>query len=76
MRNRDLATWLHRLDSYTNAEFGRARTLATVAEICMACGSDVQDDGFGGLCQACAAKRRPDSTVIHMFRPMTRRART
>ena len=30
MRNRDLATWLHRLDSYANVEFRRARTLATV----------------------------------------------
>ena len=33
--------WLHGLDTYTNAEFGRARTLSGVRDECVGCGSFV-----------------------------------
>lgn len=74
MRNPNLTDWLHRLDSYTNAEFGQARTLAAIRDACIACGGDAPDPDIGGLCKKCAAKRRPDNTEVILFRPLRRRA--
>ena len=69
----ELLRWLHRLDSYTNAEYGRSRTLCNVSDLCVACGrTDPQRDAFG-LCAECARRREPDHSEIVLFRPMTRK---
>ena len=69
----DVVRWLHQLDTYTNAEFGRARTLSSVAEECVACGrTQVQTDEFG-LCAPCARRREPYDGEIVLFRPKVRR---
>ena len=66
----ELLTWLHQLDSYTNAEFGRARSLAAMRGECVACGGEARDTGTSGLCATCAAKRRPDHSEVVLFRPL------
>jgi hypothetical protein len=66
------AAWLHRLDSYTNAEYGRPLTLSVEDGLCVACGA-VTPLGPDGACRACAAKRRPDSSEVLLFRPVKRR---
>ena len=38
LSNPEAASWLRRLDSYTNAEFGRSRTLCAIQDVCVACG--------------------------------------
>ena len=72
MANLDLRDWLHGLDSYTNAEFGHARTIAVVHDVCVACGGPAMAPDAGGLCPVCAAKRRPDHTEIVLFRALRR----
>ena len=67
-----LTDWLHGLDSYTNAEFGRAVTVAGIRAECVACAVRVPAFGAGGLCEKCAAKRRPDHTEIVLFRALRR----
>ena len=64
--------WLYSLDSYTNAEFGAARTMAFNDGFCVTC------DGPAGLnargmCATCAAKRAADPNEVILFRPMRRR---
>jgi hypothetical protein len=70
------AAWLHRLDSYTNAEYGRPLSLSTDDGQCVACGGTAIGPGLEGVCRACAAKRKPDSTEVLLFRPMNRRDAT
>jgi hypothetical protein len=72
-RSADLTDWLRHLDSYTNAEFGQARTLAAVRDQCVACGETTQAPDIGGLCKQCATRRRPDHTEVILFRPLRRR---
>ena len=69
VRSLDAAEWLYRLDSYTNAEFGRARTLSAIEDVCVACGKRTTETNVGGLCRACAAQRQPDTANIVLFRP-------
>jgi hypothetical protein len=73
MRSGDLTDWLRRLDSYTNAEFGHARTLSAISDQCVACGATTREPDVFGLCNQCAAKRRPDQTEVILFRPLRRR---
>jgi len=69
----DAVRWLHRLDSYTNAEFGRARTLCGLTNECVVCGKpDSRTDEFG-LCDACSRRSEPDLNEIVLFRPMTKK---
>ena len=70
----DVVRWLHRLDTYTNAEFGRARSQCTVADECVACGrTPIRTDEYG-LCTTCARRREPYDGEIVLFRPMVRKA--
>jgi hypothetical protein len=66
-----LIEWLHSLDSYTNAEFGTARSLATQRDECVACDATAALDR-SGLCPRCAAKRVADHTEIVLFRALRR----
>jgi len=68
----ELINWLHSLDSYTNAEFGDARTLAAERQACVACSASVAALDRGGLCARCAAKRIADHTEIVLFRALRR----
>ena len=72
MRSPHLADWLYHLDSYTNAEFGRSRTLAAIHDSCVACGGPASDPDVSGLCWKCVAKRRSDNTEVILFRPLRR----
>jgi len=72
MTQSPLRDWLHSLDSYTNAEFGRSRTIAGDRSECVACAASIPSPGNGGLCEKCAAKRRPDHTEIVLFRALRR----
>jgi hypothetical protein len=65
--NPDAARWLHRLDSYTNAEFGRARTLSAMDAVCVACSREAAAVHISGLCSTCAAQRQPDNSSIVLF---------
>lgn len=67
------AAWLHQLDSYTNLEYGRPLTLSTEEGQCVACGGLASPPGPEGVCRTCAAKRKPDSTEVLLFRPVKRR---
>ena len=67
------AAWLHRLDSYTNAEYGRPRSLSADDGLCIACGGVAIGSGPDGVCRTCAAKRIPDSNEVLLFRPVKRR---
>jgi hypothetical protein len=67
-----LIDWLHSLDSYTNAEFGRSLTIAGGRSECVACAATLPSGGSGGLCEKCAAKRKPDHTEIVLFRALRR----
>ena len=67
--NPEAAQWLHQLDSYTNAEFGRARTLSAMEAVCVACNREAATPDISGLCPTCAAQRQPDSSSIVLFRP-------
>ena len=71
----DIIGWLHRLDAYTNAEFGSARTLSSIGDVCVACGSDTLDPDPTGLCRRCSAKRVPDASEIRLFRTPARTPR-
>ena len=66
----ELRNWLHHLDTYTNAEFGRARSLLTIRGECVACGGEAPSPDISGLCVKCAAKRRPDHSEVVLFRPL------
>jgi hypothetical protein len=72
MASSPLTDWLHSLDSYTNAEFGRSLTHAGTREECVACGAAVPSAGADGLCAKCVEKRRPDHTEIVLFRALRR----
>ena len=78
MRARTLgvAQWLYHLDSYTNAEFGAARSLEAIRDACVGCGGPTSEPDLSGLCRTCAAKRRPDHTEVVLFRPLRSRATT
>ena len=65
----EAARWLHRLDSYTNAEFGRARTLSAIEDVCVACSRQAVKTDVSGLCPTCVAQRQLDSANIVLFRP-------
>jgi hypothetical protein len=69
----DLLEWLRRLDSYTNAEFGRARTSCAGDDVCVACGKSDRSTTALGLCPQCLAQRAPDYSEVVLFRPMRRR---
>lgn len=69
VRNPSAAAWLHRLDSYTNGIFGRARTLSAIRDECVACGERTTRPDTGGLCRRCASERVPDTVVIVPFAP-------
>jgi hypothetical protein len=69
----ELVDWLHRLDSYTNAEFGRQRTSCAGDGVCVACGKSTSNLSALGLCAKCLAERAPDHSEIVLFRPMARR---
>ena len=56
----DLLAWLHRLDTYTNEEYGRARTLSAIRLECVACGHLTAGREPSGLCRRCIAKLRTD----------------
>ena len=59
--SRDTVQWLQRLDSYTNAEFGRARTLSAIQDLCVACDRPVTAPSVNGLCRLCVAQRQPET---------------
>ncbi len=65
----EAAQWLYRLDSYTNAEFGRARTLSAIEDVCVACNRQATTTNISGLCRTCAAQRQADTANIVLFRP-------
>ena len=67
--SREAAQWLHRLDTYTNAEFGRARALAAIQDVCVTCGGRVTSPNVDGLCRPCAAQRQPETTDLALRRP-------
>jgi hypothetical protein len=67
--NREAAQWLHRLDAYTNAEFGRARTLSAIQDLCVACGRRVTTPSVNGLCPQCVAQRQPETANLILWRP-------
>ena len=67
------AAWLHRLDSYTNSEYGHPITLSTDDGLGVACGGIAIAPGPDGVCRTCAAKGKPDSTEVLLFRPVKRR---
>ena len=69
----DLVRWLHRLDSYTNSEFGRARTLWALRDACVACDAIDGHTSETGLCRRCLAQRVPDYSDVVMFRPLRHR---
>jgi hypothetical protein len=69
----ELLDWLHRLDSYTNAAFGRARTWCASDDVCVACGTSAINPMRGDLCARCLAQRAPDYSEVVLFRPMVRR---
>jgi hypothetical protein len=62
--------WLYRLDSYTNAVFGRPRTLSVINDSCVACSGPLTAASANGLCPKCLAQRQPDTTEIVLFRPL------
>ena len=68
----ELVSWLHRLDAYTNTEYGRARTLSAIADECVGCGRPSNSRDPRGLCPACVAQRRSDLGELHLFRPLRR----
>jgi hypothetical protein len=68
VRSPDAAQWLHGLDSYTNAEFGRARTLSGSESMCVACSREAGTTDASGLCPTCVTQRQPDTTTIVLFR--------
>ena len=70
----ELKNWLYHLDSYTNAEFGYARSLHAGQHLCVGCGGHTPDPDVSGLCRKCAAKRRPDHADVILFRPLRRGA--
>jgi hypothetical protein len=69
----ELLEWLHRLDSCTNAEFGRPRTACVRDSVCVACGKSDSGSAAAGLCAGCRAQRVPDQSEVVLFRPMARR---
>ena len=73
LSNPEAASWLRRLDSYTNAEFGRSRTLCAIQDVCVACGQPEYAPNGVGLCPRCAAQREPDNSEIVLFRPLRSR---
>jgi hypothetical protein len=70
MSSDETTDWLYRLDSYTNAVFGRPRTLSIVHGSCVACNGPLAAPEPTGLCPRCAAQRVPDNTEIVLFRPL------
>jgi hypothetical protein len=70
LSSKDAMQWLYRLDSYTNAIFGRSRTLSASHESCVACAGSIPVPSPNGLCPKCAAQREPDTTEIVLFRPL------
>ena len=71
--HQELLEWLRRLDSYTNAEFGRERTGCARDGVCVACGTSDSSPTAVGLCASCLARRAPDQSEVVLFRPMARR---
>ena len=70
LSSEEATQWLYRLDSYTNAVFGRSRTLTTGHDACVACAVPLPTPSTNGLCPKCVAKREPDMTEIVLFRPL------
>ena len=70
LSSKEATQWLYRLDSYTNAVFGRSRTVSTGQDSCVACAGPMPADSAAGLCPKCAAQREPDTTEIVLFRPL------
>ena len=68
----ELTDWLHSLDAYTNAEFGKARSLTAERQACVACDATAAALDGRGLCSRCAAKRIADHTEIVLFRALRR----
>lgn len=58
----ELVAWLNRLDSYTNATYGRARTLAAVRLECVVCGRTWTTVDTMGRCRRCVAEQTADDT--------------
>lgn len=62
---------LYSLDTYANETLGRPIN----AQQCAGCGQAPTSPDFvsyGGLCQTCQRKTRPDHEVIQLFRPVVR----
>ena len=72
----DVMAWLLRLDAYTNAEFGSARTLSAIGGTCVACGAHTTDPRATGMCDRCSIRRTPDYDEIRLFRPLARAPRS
>ena len=70
LSSEEATRWLYRLDSYTNAVFGRSHSLATKHDLCVACNGAVTSVTPDGLCPRCEAQRQPDTTEIVLFRPL------
>jgi hypothetical protein len=70
LSSKEAMQWLYRLDSYTNAVFGRSRTLSTGQESCVACAGPMTAPSANGLCPKCMAQREPDTAEIVLFRPL------
>jgi hypothetical protein len=66
----DLLKWLHRLDAYTNAVLGRARTLSALREACVACDEVGGGLDARGVCGRCARQRVGDNSEVALFRPL------
>jgi len=59
-----LLDWLHQLDSYTNATYGRARSLSAVRLECVSCARPATAVDAVGRCRRCAAERASDRTPV------------
>ena len=64
----DMMRWLHRLDTYTNAEFGNPRTLSAINDTCVACGHSTTRPDVEGLCEPCARRCVPEYSDIRFDR--------
>jgi len=70
LSSEEATQWLYQLDSYTNAIFGRSRSLAAQHDQCVACNGPLPSASREGLCPKCVAQRQPDGTEIILFRPL------
>lgn len=68
-----LLHWLHRLDAYTNAEFGREHW--TLIKVCVTCGGTTTERYPNGVCPRCSRESVPDDTNMIHFRPLRQTGR-